>query len=447
MQPQWNRFADRLGTLLLSVVLALIIWLIATNQQNPVIQDVLEDRLPVSVRGLTGSIEPIQDLSELTAEVTIRSPEQSWETLDVSDFNAYIDLTGLPPGEHFVPVQANVVDTQVKIVSLNPPELRVDLDEVLEKELVVEALASGEPADNYVALAPIAVPVTVTVSGPATLVDQVTQATASVRLNEAKSQVVDEVVPIQLLDAQGSDVAQVDIIPAIVKVVVPIEQAAGRKEVAVRPNLEGEPATGYRLGAVRVTPSTVVLEGDSELLADVPGFVETVELSLDGATDSVDQRIDLILPDGVTVQEGNTVAIAAEITPVEAGTTLEQEPVIQGLEPGLEASVALETVEVILSGPQPLLESMESDDMFVILDLSGLLPGSHVVEPRVVLPDGITQEGILPEIVEVVITSTAQETPAVEESDAVTVTLTPSLTTTGTVVVDPEDSSTPTERE
>ena len=121
MQRQWNRFADRLGTLLLSVVLALIIWLIATNQQNPVIQDVLEDPLPVSVRGLTGYVEPIQDLSELTAEVTVRSPEQSWETLDVNDFNAYIDLTGLPPGEHVVPVQANVVDTQVKIVSLNPP--------------------------------------------------------------------------------------------------------------------------------------------------------------------------------------------------------------------------------------------------------------------------------------------------------------------------------------
>jgi YbbR domain-containing protein len=428
MHQQWNRFADRLGTLLLSVVLALIIWLIATNQQNPVIQDLFSDPLAVSIRGLTGSVEPIQDLSDVQVRVTVRSPEQSWGTLDANDFSAYIDLTGLAPGEYNVPVQATVVDPQVEIVSVQPSELRVQLDEVLDKELVIDAVASGVPAPNYIALAPIAVPITVTVSGPATLVDQVTQARASIRLDDAKSQVVDEMAPVTLLDAQGSEVLQVDVDPAIVKVIVPIEQAAGRKEVAVRPNLEGAPANGYRLGAVRVTPSTVVLEGDSDALDEVPGFVETAELSLADASESVDQRIALILPDGVTAQEGNTVVISAEVTPVEAGKTLEQEPVIQGLEPGLEARVALDTVEVILSGPQPLLESMEPDDMFVILDLSGLLPGSHAVEPRVVLPDGITKEGILPEIVEVVITTTALETPSLlDGSEVVTSTVTPAI--------------------
>lgn len=324
---------------------------------------------------------------------------------------------------------------RLEIVGIQPAQLRVDLDEVIEKELVIEPVTTGSPANNYVALAPIAVPLTVTVSGPATLVEQVTQATTFIALDEAKSQVVDEVAPVNLLDAQGGEVTQVDVDPVIVKVVVPIEQAAGLKEVAVRPNLEGDPAPGYRLGAVRVTPSTVVLEGDSELLVEVPGFVETVELSLAGATDSIQERVALVLPNGVTVQEGNTIAISAEITPVEAGTTLEQEPVIQGLEPGLDASVALETVEVILSGPQPLLESMESDDMFVILDLSGLLPGSHVVQPRVVLPDGITQEGILPEIVEVVIKSTESATlePIIERG-VITTTITPELTETPTVL-------------
>lgn len=112
MQRTWNKFADRLGTLLLSAVLALIIWLIATNQQNPVIQDVFSEPLPVSVRGLTGSLEPIQDLSDVQVKITVRSPEQSWATLDTNDFSAYIDLSDLEPGEHNVPVEANVVDPQ-----------------------------------------------------------------------------------------------------------------------------------------------------------------------------------------------------------------------------------------------------------------------------------------------------------------------------------------------
>jgi hypothetical protein len=75
----------------------------------------------------------------------------------------------------------------------------------------------------------------------------------------------------------------------------------------------------------------------------------------------------------------------------------------------LEAQVALDTVDVILSGPLPLLESLGPDDIFVILDLTGLLPGNHIIEPRVVVPTGIEAEGVIPETVEVIITPTAPQ--------------------------------------
>ena len=39
----------------------------------------------------------------------------------------------------------------------------------------------------------------------------------------------------------------------------------------------------------------------------------------------------------------------------------------------------------------------------MILDLNGLLAGTHSVTPKVVLPDGIRLDGVLPETVEVVV--------------------------------------------
>ena len=83
--------------------------------------------------------------------------------------------------------------------------------------------------------------------------------------------------------------------------------------------------------------------------------------------------------------------------------TLSQPLVQQGLGAGLAADSALQDVDVILSGPLPLLESLSQDDLFVILDLNGLIAGTHTVTPKVVLPDGITLEGVIPETVEVVI--------------------------------------------
>ncbi len=406
---------DRLGTLVLSVVLALIVWLIAINQENPLVQQVFPNELSIQVRGLTEDLQPVQDLSTQTVRVTVRAPSNSWETLDAEDFDASINLAGLGPGEHTVPVEVNRLDPQVEIINRQPAELRVTLDGVLEKDVPVRVNVMDSPAFGYEVQESIYEPLTVTVSGPATQVNQVVAARVEVFLYEAKSQ-IERVQPVTAINSQSQPVTQVRIEPSLVRAIVPVEQRPGRKEVAVRPNLIGQPATGYRLSSVRVEPSTVVLLGASEALAEVPGFIETAEIDLDGATGTVARREILMLPNGVTTPDGNTVQVTATVTPIEGGKTVKQKPVVQGLGPGLEARVALETVEVILSGPQALLDSMEPDDMFVLLDLTGLIPGSHTVRPRVILPENIRQEGVLPETVEVVITSTATATPAVEAS-------------------------------
>ena len=80
-------------------------------------------------------------------------------------------------------------------------------------------------------------------------------------------------------NSQGQLVNRVELAPPVVRVVVPVEQWPGRKEVAVRVSLVGQPAAGYRLSTVRVNPSTVVLLGNTDVLADVPGFVETSPIS------------------------------------------------------------------------------------------------------------------------------------------------------------------------
>ena len=230
-----------------------------------------------------------------------------------------------------------------------------------------------------------------------------TVAGAEVFLRNAKNQ-VERTEQLEPLNAQGQVVPRVTVSPPAVRVVVPVEEWPGRKEVAVRVSLEGQPAAGYRLNSVRVNPSTVVLLGNADVLSAVPGFVETETIALSSATSEIQRRLSLIVPEDVTVLEGDAVDVTVSITPIEGGTTVRQKPVIQGTGPGLEASVALDTVDVILSGPLPLLESLGADDVFVILDLTGLLPGVHTVAPRVIAPDQIRSEGVIPEQVEVVIT-------------------------------------------
>ncbi len=438
-RARWRRLIERLGTLALSVVLALIVWLIAINQQDPLIQGEFSERIPVVVRGMPETLEPLQDLSKETVRVVLRAPKSSWDNLTADDFSVYINLAGLGEGVHDVDVTAEVVDPRADILSVMRPQLRVQLDRVLEKEVPVRVDVMDSTAFGYDWQPPLVTPMTVTVRGPETQVAQVSSAVAEVYLRNAKNQ-VERNQALTVENAQEQPVQRVEVSPAEVRVIVPVEEWPGRKEVAVRVNLDGQPAAGYRLSTVRVNPSTVVLLGNADVLAAVPGFVETEPVSLADATSEIQRRLQLRVPEDATVLEGDTVDVTASITPIEGGTTIRQAPVIQGLSTGLEASVALDTLDVILSGPLPLLESLGADDVFVILDLTGLLPGNHTVTPRVVAPTEIRAEGVIPERVEVVIT--VKLTP--DEADIVPPPETPTPAPTLSPTLSPEMTATTT---
>jgi YbbR domain-containing protein len=73
-------------------------------------------------------------------------------------------------------------------------------------------------------------------------------------------------------------------------------------------------------------------------------------------------------------------------------------------------------VEVILNGPLPVLEQLKEEDVRVIVDLLGLNPGSHSVEPEVVVvpSDGITWS-VVPASVQVEIRALGTPTPTTPE--------------------------------
>lgn len=426
-RSRWRSFVDNLGTILLSLALAVVIWLIAVSQANPLVNEQFPDRLPIVVRGLDPDLQSVQDLSRETVRVDVRAPRAAWDDLEASGFNVSIDLSQLGEGTSEVPINVVPTDPRITVLQVNPPSIRVQLDPVASKVFTVAVAVMDSPAFGYDYGTALVEPPTVTVRGPASQVDLVSSVTVPVNLLNAKNQ-VERTVAAEALNRQNQEVSGVDLDTSFVHVVIPVEQWPGRKEVAVRIDLEGQPANGYRLSSVRAEPSNVVLQGRAELLATVPGYIETEALSIEGATSDIRTRLALVVPADVTVFNDNTVEAVVSITAVEGGTTARMRPIIQGLAPGLSATFSPETVDVILSGPIPALEGLDSDDIFALLDLSGLLPGTHVVKPRIALPESITEGGIIPETVEVVITALETPTPTAEPATTMPETATPEAT-------------------
>jgi YbbR domain-containing protein len=87
----------------------------------------------------------------------------------------------------------------------------------------------------------------------------------------------------------------------------------------------------------------------------------------------------------------------------------------------LDAQVAPASVDVIVAGPIPDLESISPVDVRVVVDVTGLEIGTYQIQPTVdILPDRIYLQSISPETVEVTIqeqpTPTITSTPDAQQT-------------------------------
>ena len=96
------------------------------------------------------------------------------------------------------------------------------------------------------------------------------------------------------------------------------------------------------------------------------------------------------------------------MTPIQSSLTLSNKAIeVDGLPDGWHAQVAPDTVDVILSGPLPLLDTLSSQEVRVVINVTDLTEGTHQLEPDVeILVSDITVESILPGTVEVVLSQT-----------------------------------------
>jgi YbbR domain-containing protein len=139
----------------------------------------------------------------------------------------------------------------------------------------------------------------------------------------------------------------------------------------------------------------------------LPGVVETAPLSLDGAKEDITTRLALSLPASISVVGEQNVLVQVGISPIQSSLTISNKKVeVIGLPSNLTAQISPETVDVILSGPLPLLDALSSQDVRVIVDVTGLEAGTHQLTPKVeILVSNISVESILPATLEVVLTS------------------------------------------
>jgi len=289
---------------------------------------------------------------------------------------SWVDVVGLEPGTHdlLVQVQVNPAFRPVRQGPVIPELVEITLEPLLTRTYPVNLEVTGEPAVGYQKGPLLVEPSSITVSGAASLVIQIEQVGASIDISGV-TETIERNLSLVAVDQQGDPVSGVNITPAEVAVTQPIFLQGGYRNVIVRVETVGQPADGYKLTNITVSPlNVVVFSSDPQLVNDLPGYVETEAVDLTGAVDDIDTYVAITLPEGVTLVGDQFV---------------------------------------------PILDTMTPEDVRVLVDVSDLELGIYQLEPQVeVFPDRVVVESVVPSTVEVEIIIAPTPTPTLTPAPA-----------------------------
>ena len=410
----FRRLLGLIPSLLLALALATAVWISAITSNDPVEERVFPRPLTVELIGQNpAQILTLNDSSEVTLRMS--APRSIWERMvnDRVPIRAVADLSGKGPGTYDVPVQVQVDISPVKIVSYSPSSIKLSIEELKSVTLPIKINRKGEPAVGYeLGLANLDQP-KATISGPKSVVDRVKSLQVTLDVTRANDS-ISRSLPVQAVDENGLAVTGLSVAPDQVTLIQPVSQRGGYRNMVVKVVTTGQVGEGYRLTTVSVFPPTVTVFSTNPSLVDkLPGYVETNPIEINARKDDIDVRMPLNLPEGISIVGDPTVNVVVGIAAIEGSLPLNDVPVeVINLDPKFGVKISPERVNIIISGPLPILDKLTPNQVRVILDMTGKEVGIYQLVPKVDLKGlDLRVESIQPGSIEVTVSLAGTPSP------------------------------------
>ncbi|MGA2111414.1 MAG: CdaR family protein [Anaerolineales bacterium] len=411
MKQAWGWLVGNLPSFVLALVLAVVVWFAAVSSADPNETRTLGSPVPIQITGLAPNLIA-HDPFPQQATVTLLAPQSVWTELTSANIQVVADLSGLGPGAHEIPLQVKSEIRPVLVERIDPGQMEVALEPPASKTMEVQIRLSGIPAAGYSLGTPVYSPDSVEVRGGQSEVETVASVVGSMDVGGVRTG-VNRQVALQALNAAGQAVSDVTLDPSALKVSISVQQQGGYRDVVVKAVIQGQVESGYRLTGISVYPPTATLfSADPSRVSSLPGYIETAPLDISGAHSDVSSSLALLLPAGVNAVGSPLIFVQVSVSAIQDSETFTRNVRYQGQGAGLAAVLSPSTVDVVISGPVPLLKALTPSDVDVYLDLSGLKPGTYQLQPTChVLLEGLQIEALLPSQIGVVLAPGPVPTP------------------------------------
>ena len=394
--------------LLISFVLGVATWILVTEEENPTRSGLLP--APIEVVAVNVGREVAVANALPSASIRIAAPDERWDSLTSANFRAIVDLNGLSAREQTVPVRVEVNDARgVRVISVEPPAILVNLEQIVTREVPVDARIVGALPRGFAAGEAVPEPANVEVSGPESLVDLVVSAGADINVT-GLTVGISQSLRLVSRGAGGGEIRGVTIDPPNVRIDVAIEQTVLIRTVPLGVELLGQPAPGYRVEDVQIQPGVFDVEGSFDVLQTIDSL-SLGQVLLDGARANLSVARSPSLPPGVSAVSDEEVDVIVSIAPIRGSVAIPVVPRLVGIPSGLQGSLSQLVITVVVEGDLPVLNALDPGDVLAEVDASGLRPGVSQVDVDVEAPPGVSVSEVRPAQLQLTLRTIATPTP------------------------------------
>ena len=389
-------FLKNIPLKLLGLALAICLWLILNNTQDPVITSSVTVPITYNETGLAEkNMVAISKPTSITIPVKIHRSRLRY--LSADDFIVTADLTEVigdikeAPEASKVSIEIAKVPSANYIQSWEYPQsqgyVKVVLDTLKTSTYLVQFNITKDLPDGYEVGTLSSNPSRVTVSGPTSAFSNL----ASVKANVDLSAVSDNstvTAQLALYDGNNRTLAGtgLTISQDTVEVTVGLNQT---KEISISiVGSSGIPADGYVVSKVDYTPKLLTISGSKNALANISTIsIPSEELDITGASDSkvFEIAIEPYLPEGITISDGQsgTISVTIELEQLQTksfSVNAKQFELIN-TNPEYEYELIDTTLTLTLQALQADLDSFNPETLTGTIDVGGLEAGEYISVP------------------------------------------------------------------
>ena len=386
----------------LSLLIAVVFWLYVDDVQGSAITETYY-RVPIEFIGAEDTLPSrglmLSEGEDITIDLKLSGPRILISGLDKDDIRIQVNLSNISAvGTYTLNYQLlypdDVDPTKITRDWASRTMVTVEVVELYTKMIPVEVSATGEVAEDYIYMAERLVldPATLTVSGREEDVDQVASARINLDLTGVSSS-ISRKFDYDLLDADGNvvEVEGIRISDNQVQVDAPIYLI---KTLDLTVKFKESPGSMLEDVKWKLEQNTIEVAGDAASLENKEDIL-LGEIDLSSLLSDTEMVLDISLPAGtVNISGFTTTTLTISFSDDLATKALSVSNISAvGLSEGQSFDRLTNSVEVVLRGPEDILDQVTAEDVRIVVDLEEYTSNGTYSVPAQVLVDGYDNVG------------------------------------------------------